>query len=133
VRKLCPHCKAPAEVEESYLRSIGFPVQARGKIMRGTGCEACRGSGFQGRVSIYEVVLVTHALQHLINSRAHPAEFMKQALKDGYIPMRGYGFQKVLSGETTIEEVLSVTAAAERHPPSPATPVAAAPPTRLAA
>ena len=133
VRKLCPHCKVPAEVEESYLRSIGFPSQAKGKIMRGTGCEACRGSGFQGRLSIYEVVLVTHALQHLINSRAHPAEFMKQALKDGYIPMRGYGFQKVLSGETTIEEVLSVTAAAERHAPSPATPVVAAPPTRLAA
>jgi hypothetical protein len=47
--------------------------------------------------------------------------------------MRGYGFQKVLSGETTIEEVLSVTAAAERHAPSPATPVVAAPPARLAA
>jgi type II secretory ATPase GspE/PulE/Tfp pilus assembly ATPase PilB-like protein len=101
--------------------------------MKAVGCEACRGSGFQGRLSIYEIVLVTHALQHLINSRAHPAEFMKQALKDGYVPMRGYGFQKVLSGETTIEEVLSVTAAGERHAPSPATPVAASPPTRLAA
>jgi type II secretory ATPase GspE/PulE/Tfp pilus assembly ATPase PilB-like protein len=133
VRKLCPLCKTPTQVEESYLKSIGFPTQVRGQIMRGVGCEACRGSGFQGRLSIYEVCLVTHALQHLINSRAHPAEFHKQALKDGYIPMRGYGFQKVLSGETTIEEVLSVTAAAERHPPSPATPVAAAPPTRLAA
>lgn len=115
VRKLCPLCKAPADVEESYLRSIGFPMQVRGKIMRAVGCEACRGSGFQGRLSIYEVCLVTHALQHLINTRAHPAEFHKQALKDGYIPMRGYGFQKVLSGETTIEEVLSVTAASERN------------------
>jgi type II secretory ATPase GspE/PulE/Tfp pilus assembly ATPase PilB-like protein len=101
--------------------------------MKAVGCEACRGSGFQGRLSIYEIVLVTHALQHLINSRAHPAEFMKQALKDGYVPMRGYGFQKVLSGETTIEEVLSVTAAGERQTPSPAAPVATAPPTRLAA
>lgn len=115
VRKLCPLCKAPADVEESYLRSIGFPMQVRGKIMQAVGCEACRGSGFQGRLSIYEVCLVTHALQHLINTRAHPAEFLKQALKDGYIPMRGYGFQKVLSGETTIEEVLSVTAAGERN------------------
>jgi type II secretory ATPase GspE/PulE/Tfp pilus assembly ATPase PilB-like protein len=115
VRKLCPLCKAPADVEESYLKSIGFPTQVRGKIMRAVGCEACRGSGFQGRLSIYEVCLVTHALQHLINTRAHPAEFHKQAIKDGYIPMRGYGFQKVLSGETTIEEVLSVTAAGERN------------------
>jgi type II secretory ATPase GspE/PulE/Tfp pilus assembly ATPase PilB-like protein len=131
VRKLCPLCKTPTQVEESYLKSIGFPTQVRGQIMRGVGCEACRGSGFQGRLSIYEVCLVTHALQHLINSRAHPAEFHKQALKDGYIPMRGYGFQKVLSGETTIEEVLSVTAASDRQHNPQTTTIAA--PTRLAA
>ena len=115
VRKLCPDCKTPRDVEESYLRSIGFPITVRGRIMRAVGCESCRGSGFQGRLSIYEVCLVTPALQHLINSRAHPAEFHKQALRDGYVPMRGYGFQKVLSGETTIEEVLSVTAASDRE------------------
>lgn len=111
VRKLCPMCKEPVEVEEDYLRSIAFPAHLPGQIMRGRGCEGCRGTGYQSRLSIYEVVLVTQALQHLINSRAHPSEFMKQALRDGYVPMRGYGFQKVLQGETTIEEVLSVTAA----------------------
>jgi len=131
VRKLCPLCKTPMQVEESYLKSIGFPTHVRGQIMRAVGCDACRGSGFQGRLSIYEVCLVTHALQHLINSRAHPAEFHKQALKDGYIPMRGYGFQKVLSGETTIEEVLSVTAASDRQHNPQTTTIAA--PTRLAA
>lgn len=110
VRKLCPLCKLPAEVEEDYLRSINFPQKLPGRIMRANGCEACRGSGYQGRLSIYEVVLVTHALQHLINTRAHPAELHRQAMQDGFIPMRGYGFQKVLSGDTTIEEVLSVTA-----------------------
>ncbi|MES2737553.1 MAG: GspE/PulE family protein [Verrucomicrobiota bacterium] len=115
VRKLCPLCKAPAEVEREYLRSIGFPLNVPGQIMHAVGCEACRGSGYQGRVSIYEAVLMTNALQHLINIRAHPAEFYKQAQKDGYLPMRGYGFQKVLAGETTIEEVLSVTAL-ERAP-----------------
>ncbi len=119
VRKLCPLCKAPAEVEREYLRSIGFPLNVSGQIMHAVGCEACRGSGYQGRLSIYEAVLMTNALQHLINIRAHPAEFYKQALKDGYVPMRGYGFQKVLAGETTIEEVLSVTAM-ERTPDVPA-------------
>ena len=54
---------------------------------------------------------MTNALQHLINTRAHPSEFHKQALADGYLPMRGYGFMKALEGETTIQEVLSVTAA----------------------
>ncbi len=132
VRKLCPLCKTPADVEESYLRSIGFPSHARGQIMRAVGCEACRGSGFQGRLSIYEAVLVTHALQHLINTRAHPAELAKQAVKDGHVPMRGYGFQKVLAGETTIEEVLSVTATGERHTDAVVSP-APAPAIRLAA
>ncbi len=113
VRKLCPLCKAPAEVEREYLQSIGFPLSAAGRIHRATGCEACRGSGYQGRLSIYEVVQLTPALQHLINIRSHPAELKKQAMEDGYLPMRGYGFQKVLNGETTIEEVLSVTAMAE--------------------
>ncbi|MBX7210489.1 MAG: GspE/PulE family protein [Verrucomicrobiaceae bacterium] len=122
VRKLCPVCRAPADIETDYLESIGFPMSAPGQLMRAVGCEACRGSGYQGRLSIYEVVIVTQALQHLINSRAHPAEFFKQAIKDGYVPMRGYGFQKALAGETTIEEVLSVTAAERDFNDTPSTP-----------
>lgn len=110
VRRLCPACKIPADIEREYLEEIGFPADLPGTIMRASGCEACRHSGYQGRLSIYEVCLVTHALQHLINSRAHPSELLRQAKRDGYVPMRGYGFQKVLAGETTIEEVLSVTA-----------------------
>ncbi len=110
VRRLCPDCKTPAEVETEYLESIQFPMHLPGRIMRAVGCESCRGSGYQGRLSIYEVVLLTPTLQHLINIRAHPAELMRQALSEGFVPMRGYGFQKVLAGETTVEEVLSVTA-----------------------
>ena len=111
VRRLCPSCREPVEVEPEYLDSIGFPNFRKGTLMRARGCESCRGTGYQGRLSIYEVVLVTNALQHLINTRAHPSEFIKQALADGYLPMRGYGFLKCLEGETTIQEVLSVTAA----------------------
>lgn len=119
VRKLCPLCKAPVALEPEYLRSIGFPTHVPGKMMRAVGCEACRGSGYQGRLSIYEVVLMTQAMQHLVNSRAHPAELHKQAARDGFVPMRGYGFQKVLAGETTVEEVLSVTAAEREPTPAP--------------
>jgi type II secretory ATPase GspE/PulE/Tfp pilus assembly ATPase PilB-like protein len=110
VRKLCPVCKAPAELDDAYLKSVGFPMKLAGTPMRAVGCEACRDSGYQGRLAIYEVCLVTGALQHLINSRSHPVEMYRQALKDGYLPMREYGFQKVLAGETTLEEVLAVTA-----------------------
>jgi general secretion pathway protein E len=110
VRKLCPLCREPAEIEPSYLEEIHFPTGVAGQPMRARGCPACRDTGFQGRLSIYEIALLTQAMQHLVNTRAHPAELCRQALNDGYLPMREYGFQKVLAGETTIEEVLSVTA-----------------------
>ncbi len=115
VRRLCTQCREPAPVDAEYLHSIGFPNFRAGQIMQAKGCESCRGSGYQGRVAIYEVCLLTQALQHLINMRAHPSEFYKQAISDGYLPMRGYGFLKVLQGETTIQEVVSATAASERH------------------
>jgi type II secretory ATPase GspE/PulE/Tfp pilus assembly ATPase PilB-like protein len=110
VRRLCPLCREPVEVESEYLASINFPTSVKGTLMQARGCESCRGTGFQGRLSIYEVCIMTPALQHLINTRAHPSEFHRQALQDGYLPMRGYGFLKCLQGETTIQEVLSVTA-----------------------
>lgn len=111
VRKLCPNCREPDDIDPAYLESIGFPNYRSGQLWKAKGCESCRGTGFQGRLAIYEVCLLTQALQHLINTRAHPSEFHKQALADGYMPMRGYGFLKALQGETTIQEVLSVTAA----------------------
>ena len=111
VRRLCPVCREPTGAEPEFLESIGFPHYRRGQLMKAKGCESCRGTGYQGRLSIYEVCIMTPALTHLINARAHPSEFMKQALSDGYLPMRGYGFLKCLQGETTIQEVLSVTAA----------------------
>jgi general secretion pathway protein E len=86
VRKLCPQCKVPAEVEESYLKSIGFPAHLRGQIMRGKGCEACRGSGFRAVSRFTRSCLVTHALQHLINSRAHPAEFTSRRSRTATSP-----------------------------------------------
>jgi len=115
VRRLCPVCREPTEVEPEYLESIGFPAYRRGQLMKAKGCESCRGTGYQGRLAIYEICIMTNALQHLINTRAHPSEFHKQALADGYLPMRGYGFIKALEGETTIQEVLSVTAVGGTH------------------
>jgi type II secretory ATPase GspE/PulE/Tfp pilus assembly ATPase PilB-like protein len=111
VRRLCPRCREPDQIEPEYLESINFPTSGQGQLMSAKGCESCRGSGFQGRLAIYELCIMTNALQHLINTRAHPSELLNQALSDGYLPMRSYGFLKALQGETTVQEVLSVTAA----------------------
>jgi len=111
VRRLCPHCKLPREVTDEDKRELGIPLDIVGQAYsnRPGGCDRCRATGFAGRLAIYEVVLITQAMQELVAHSAQNADIRAQAVKDGYIPMRGYGWHKVMKGETTIEEVVSVT------------------------
>jgi general secretion pathway protein E/type IV pilus assembly protein PilB len=112
VRKLCPFCKAPAQPGDyspAYLRSIGFPPEYEGKIMRAVGCENCRQSGYEGRLAIMELCMVTPKLQEMITQRKTAAELRPAAEKEGMRPLRKYGFDKVAAGTTTIEEVMRVT------------------------
>lgn len=114
VRRLCPVCKAPAQPGDyapAYLRSIGFPPEDEGKIMRAVGCESCRHSGYEGRLAIMEICMVTPRLQELITQRKTAADLRPAAEKEGMRPLRKYGFNKVAAGATTIEEVMRVTTA----------------------
>jgi general secretion pathway protein E len=113
VRTLCPHCKEPAQHEESYLKAIGFPMEWKTKLFRPVGCRSCRGTGFSGRLAIMEICMMTEKLQEKINLRATAMELKAQALADGMVPMRHYGFRKASEGITTLEEVMTVTAASE--------------------
>ncbi|MES2737670.1 MAG: ATPase, T2SS/T4P/T4SS family [Verrucomicrobiota bacterium] len=113
VRTLCPHCKAPAHHEESFLRACGFPLEWKDKLFHPVGCRSCRNTGFTGRLAIMEICLMTEILSEKINLRATTMELKAQALKDGMIPMRQYGFRKASQGITTLEEVMTVTAASE--------------------
>ncbi|MCE2694578.1 MAG: GspE/PulE family protein, partial [Verrucomicrobiaceae bacterium] len=82
-------------------------------ICKQVGCRSCRNTGFTGRLAIMEICLMTEALQDKINNRANTMELKAQALKDGMVPMRQYGFRKASEGVTTLEEVMTVTAASE--------------------
>jgi len=113
VRTLCPHCKEPAQHEDSYLKAIGFPMEWKSKLFRPVGCRSCRGTGFSGRLAIMEICMMTEKLQEKINLRATAMELKAQALADGMVPMRHYGFRKASEGITTLEEVMTVTAASE--------------------
>ncbi len=113
VRTLCPHCKEPTQHEDSYLRAIGFPLEWKSKLYRPVGCRSCRGTGFTGRLAIMEICMMTEKLQEKINLRATAMELKAQALQDGMVPMRQYGFRKAAEGITTLEEVMTVTAASE--------------------
>ena len=109
VRKLCTNCRVPREVSLVDRRNLGIPDELQGTIYSPSGCDRCRGTGFSGRLAIYEVVLLTPAMQELVAHGAPAPKMRDQALRDGYVPMRTYGWHKVMQGLTTIEEVISVT------------------------
>ncbi len=110
VRVLCPKCKAPAEdMHDAYLKEVGFPIEHKASICEPHGCDFCRGSGFHGRLAIYELCEVSKDLEDLIAQRAQGGDLRRQAMKDGMTSLRDYGWGKVIAGETTLEEVLRVT------------------------
>jgi type II secretion system protein E len=111
VRNICPICKSQRRFDEEFLRKIGFPEQdiLTAKLYQGSGCESCRGLGYQGRQGIYEMLLVTEALRPLIMNRAPASTIAQKAMEGGMRTLRSDGWVKVKAGRTTIEEVLRVT------------------------
>jgi general secretion pathway protein E len=111
VRLLCPHCKKPAHHSKAFLEQAGFPMIHASRVMQLGGCDECRQTGYQGRAALFEICMVTPAIQEMI-SQNKPAETMRQkALQEGMIPLRQDGWNRVVAGQTTIEEVVRVTAA----------------------
>jgi general secretion pathway protein E/type IV pilus assembly protein PilB len=113
VRTLCPHCKQPAHYEDSFLNSIGFPLEWKSTLSKPVGCRNCRNTGFLGRMAIMEICMMTEKLQVKVNDRATIADLKTQALEDGMIPMRYYGYRKAFEGRTTLDEVLTVTSSGD--------------------
>jgi len=111
VRTICPHCKEEQKVERNYLRRIGFPEDEidTAKFYRGIGCEDCRQLGYQGRMGIYELLILNEALRPLILNRAPASTIAQKAMEHGMRTLRTDGWNKVKAGSTTIEEVLRVT------------------------
>ncbi|MEW6158688.1 MAG: ATPase, T2SS/T4P/T4SS family [Verrucomicrobiota bacterium] len=111
VRMICPHCKTEQKVEKDYLRRIGFPADEidSAKFWKGAGCEECRQLGYQGRMGIYELLLLNEAIRPLILNRAPSSTIAQCAIENGMRTLRTDGWNKVRAGLTTIEEVLRVT------------------------
>ncbi len=111
VRTICPHCKVEQKVEKDYLRRIGFPEQeiASAKFWHGAGCEECRQMGYQGRMGIYEILLMSEGIRSLILNRAAASTIAQKAIEEGMRTLRVDGWNKVRASQTTIEEVLRVT------------------------
>jgi type II secretion system protein E len=111
VRTICPTCRTEQKVEPDYLRKISFPEEeiATAKFWRGAGCEECRHLGYQGRMGIYELLLLNEGIRPLILSRAAASTIATRAIEQGMRTLRTDGWNKVRTGVSTIEEVLRVT------------------------
>ena len=109
VRKLCEHCRVPRDIDPLEWRELGIPSEFEGQAYEAKGCDRCRNTGYAGRLAIYEIVILTEAMQEMVAQGLPKNELLVQAQKDGYKVMREYGWCKVLQGQTTIEEVISVT------------------------
>jgi len=108
---LCPHCKEPHEATDVDLRSLELTRdQVRGAtIFKAVGCNHCNQKGFLGRSVIQELLLLNDEIRSMIMKRVDGQTIKKEAIKNGMITFRDHGIQKVLSGITTIEEVLTST------------------------
>ena len=111
-RKICISCREQVEVSTAELISCGFaPSSAEKlKVYEGKGCEACSGSGYKGRVAIYEVLEVTPKLRDLIVKEVSTDEIKAQAIKDGMKSLRMSALTKVAQGLTTLAEALGNSA-----------------------
>jgi type IV pilus assembly protein PilB len=110
-RRICTFCKEPVDVPPAALVNVGFSEQeARTlKLFRGAGCDRCNGTGYKGRVGLYEVMEVGDDLREMILSGASSYELRQRAVELGMMTLRGSGLQKIRDGVTTIEEVVRET------------------------
>jgi general secretion pathway protein E len=112
VRRLCPQCRRPTPYAPEYLASCGFTLPAPGHVLyqaHPSGCESCGHTGYRGRIAIYELCQLTPKLQELIVRGGTRQEMVRQTVADGFRGLREYGWEKVLAGVTTVEEVISAT------------------------
>jgi general secretion pathway protein E len=102
VRVICRHCKAPADERIT-------PFGERIATYRGTGCEHCSGSGFTGRMGIFELMEVHDEIRKLIMENADAIAITAAARRNGMRNLREDGWLKVRDGVTTADEVMRVT------------------------
>jgi type IV pilus assembly protein PilB len=111
VRKLCPHCKEPYEVNEELAEAHGLTVGET--LYRPKGCLQCRRLGYRGRVGVFEVIRITPRLTSLIQKRTPLDELRKAAREEGMKMLFDCALDKVRAGFTSLEAALSVTMAEE--------------------
>ncbi len=111
VRLICTQCKEAVEVAPEALVDIGMPAEVAASMVcyRGIGCAACNGTGYKGRVALYEVMPMVDPIRDAVLAGASSAEIKRVAIEAGTSTLRRSGINKMGEGVTTIEEVVRIT------------------------
>ena len=120
VRRICPDCTESyladanqTDVIRWMMKDIGIEAVNRAKkdgfvLHRGRGCERCGGTGYRGRIGVYEVFSFNDAIRAVVRRGASPAEVLAEARKYDFILMREDGIMKAMRGKTTLDELFSI-------------------------
>ncbi|MBI4341692.1 MAG: Flp pilus assembly complex ATPase component TadA [Candidatus Omnitrophica bacterium] len=110
VRVVCPGCAEERPAPDGLRAQFGVQGDLPKALRYGRGCPACKGTGYKGRTAIYEFLTVTDAIQQLILAHASSHDIARAAISAGQMrTLRQDGWQKIVKGQTTPEEVLRVT------------------------
>ncbi|HEV3383719.1 MAG TPA: ATPase, T2SS/T4P/T4SS family [Gemmata sp.] len=110
LRKGSPKAAPDILIQQGMVEMMGACAVSDGKLWKGTGCRACRQSGFRGRTGIHELLINNDVIKDLIGQRVNSGVIRLEALKAGMITLRQDGWRKVLNNTTTIDEVTRTTA-----------------------
>ncbi|MEY4565614.1 MAG: Type secretion system protein [Planctomycetota bacterium] len=114
VRKLCPECREEYKPGQEELPE-DFPIDSRLdpdlRLFKPRGCEKCRGTGFRGRIGIYELLVTNEEIRQLATQKVSSQLIKQAAIDAGMLTLRADGWRKVLDGITTVDEVLRVSKA----------------------
>jgi type IV pilus assembly protein PilB len=111
VRKLCPHCRAETTMTDARWKELGLGTAPRKRfsVWEPVGCAKCFGTGYRGRIGLYEVLVVDDELRDLIATGGSVLDIQRMARDEGVSSLREDGVSKVLAGTTSYLELLRVT------------------------
>jgi len=109
VRRICQACRVPDTPAPADLEALAVAAAIDTPVWRGKGCEECRGTGYRGRIGIYELFAITEEVRSLILRRAPTRDVRRYAVEQGMVTLRMDGWARACEGVTTVEEVLRVT------------------------
>ncbi|MEW5765303.1 MAG: GspE/PulE family protein [Acidobacteriota bacterium] len=107
LQRLCPSCRESYDSDEAIQKEVGLKLPPNARFFKARGCDACKGTGYQGVVAIYELYLPSEELNKMLVGKASVGEVRQRAVREGLISLKVDGVLKALAGYCTLEEVLN--------------------------